>query len=68
MSEKSGILQFIITYKMGKEIITFGDAETVEQKLQDANINNILRNFLLVRKIINTLLVTWNKIKLNRSL
>ena len=53
---------------MGKEIITFGDAETVEQKLQDANINNILRNFLLVRKIINTLLVTWNKIKLNRSL
>ena len=52
---------------MGKEIITFGDAETVEQKLQDANIK-ILRNFLLVRKIINTLLVTWNKIKLNRSL
>ena len=50
---------------MRKEIMAFGDNNTEKSKFHcyknpDVNIDNLsLIRFLLVRKIVNTLLVTW---------
>ena len=61
---------------MGKEIITFCDNDIEKRKFHSyrryflEGIDNILilRRFLLVRKIINTLLVAWMMItKLNNN-
>ena len=43
---------------MGREIITFGNAEIKKQKFQCYKIP-FLKRFLLVKKFINSLLVTW---------